>query len=58
MFEQQRETKSFIDKVVQEVTLLMDEFTFRPSFSTEESLFSFLTYHIRSILKYMAENYG
>lgn len=58
VFEQQRETRTFIDKVVQEVTLLMDEFTFRPSFSTEESLFSFLTYHIRSTLKYMAENYG
>lgn len=57
-YEEQRETKRFIDKTIRRVTILMDEFTFRPSFSTEESLFTFLTYHIRSTLKFMTENYG
>ncbi len=58
LVEHQRDTKRFIDTIIRKVVLLMDGFTFRPSFSTDESFFSFLTYHLRSILNYMTENYG
>ncbi|EOL42565.1 sigma 54-interacting transcriptional regulator [Enterococcus phoeniculicola] len=48
----------FVEEMIREVILLMDEFVFHPPFSKEESAFSFLSYHIRSTIKYMTENYG
>lgn len=54
----QLQTKDFLNKSSQSVTLLMDELMFRESYEKDENLYSLLTYNLRQIFENLHDSYG
>lgn len=48
----------FINKMTNNVNILLDDLVFNSGFTKEQSLFSVLTFNIRYTFKYLEENYG
>ncbi|MCD2345578.1 sigma 54-interacting transcriptional regulator [Clostridium guangxiense] len=48
----------YINDMMNNVNLLLDDLVFNSQVNNNESLFSILTFNIRSTFKYMEENYG
>ncbi|WP_088839061.1 sigma 54-interacting transcriptional regulator [Listeria sp. ILCC792] len=52
-----KETDFYIVEMTKNVNLLLDKLYFESNLDTDQASFSSLTYHLRSIFKYMEENY-
>lgn len=51
-------TEYYINDMMNNVNLLLDDLVFNSQINSNESLFSILTFNIKSTFKYMEENYG